>query len=107
MSMRLMLADGVREELARDLWKTVWRAERQRRNGISVLSSFEASDRITDSMLIGHALDMTPRQIFDLIQCSRWLLSEREAAPQQNMLQYKLACRNGEIGVGFDEELPF
>lgn len=106
MNMNLMLADGVREELARDLWKTVWRAASIHHEAC-VTIGLDAFDLMTDSLLIGHALDMTPRQIFDLIQCSRWLLSEREAAPQQSMLQYKLACRNGEIGVGFDEELPF
>lgn len=58
-------------------------------------------------MLMGHALDMTPRQIFDLIQYSRWLLSGRDAAKQQSMLQYKLACSHCDIGVGYSDELPF
>lgn len=103
MSLRLMLADGVREELVRDLWKTVWRAARLRAVGNNPV--WEMFDLMTDSMLLGHGMDMTPRQIFDLVKTSCWLLSERDALPQQSMLQYKLACRNGEIG--FDEELPF
>lgn len=103
MSMRLMLDDGVREELARDLWKTVWRATRLRAVGNNPV--WEMFDLMTDSMLLGSGMDMTPRQILDLIKTSLWLLSDRDADPQKNMLQYKLACRNGEID--FDEELPF
>ena len=48
---------------------------------------------------------MNTQQLYDLIHMSLKLLEDRNAMPQQNMLQYKLACRNGEIS--FDEELPF
>jgi len=107
MSMNLMLADGVREELARDLWILVWRAARIHFDCKQMPSylGIEAFDLMTDSMLISHMLDMTPYQLFELIKESRCLLSDRDAAPQLNMMQYKLACRNGEIS--FDEELPF
>lgn len=92
-----------RSTLARDLWKTIWRAARLHKGGNNPV--FEAFNLMTDSMLVSHMLDMTPYQLFELIKESRCLLSDRDAAPQLNMMQYKMACRNGE--VSFDEELPF
>ncbi|WP_316675781.1 hypothetical protein [uncultured Tolumonas sp.] len=97
--------DGFDEHstLARELWKTIWRAARLHEVGNNPV--FEAFNLMTDSMLFAHMLDMTPFQLFELIKVSRTLLSDRGAAPQRSMLQYKLALRNGE--VGFDEDLPF
>lgn len=92
-----------RSTLARELWALVWRAARKHKNRIH--PALEAFDLMTDSMLISHMLDFTPYQLFELIKTSRQLLSDRDTAPQLNMMQYKLACRNGEIS--FDEELPF
>ena len=92
-----------RSTLARELWASVWKAARLHQVGNQPV--WEAFNLMTDSMLFAHMLDMTPLQLFDLIKTSRQLLSDRNAAPQLNMMQYKLACRNGEIS--FDEELPF
>lgn len=92
-----------RSTLARELWKSVWRSVRL--NTVGNNSCWEVFNRLTDSMLFAHMLDMTPYQLFELIQKSRQLLSDRNSVPQLNMMQYKLACRNGEIN--FDEELPF
>lgn len=89
---------------ARELWKTVWRAARmyQKKNYPPATDVF---DLMTDSMVFAYMLDFTPYQLFELIQASRQLLRDRDAVPQLNMMQYKLACRNGEIS--FDEELTF
>lgn len=92
-----------RSTLARELWRSVWRAARLHEVGNQPV--WEAFNLMTDSMLFAHMLDMTPFQLFELIKVSRKLLSDRNSAPQMNMMQYKLACRNGEIS--FDEELPF
>lgn len=92
-----------RSTLVRELWQSVWRAARFHLSGDLLV--WEAFNLMTDSMLFAHMLDMTPLQLFDLIKTSRQLLSDRNAAPQLNMMQYKLACRNGELS--FDEELPF
>ena len=103
MSLHLMPEDGVREGLARDMWKTIWRAARLHEVGNTPV--WEAFNLMTDSMLFAPMLDLTPLQLFELIKLSRKLLSDRNSAPQLNMMQYKLACRNGDIS--FDEELPF
>lgn len=87
---------------ARELWKTIWRAARLYKGKNS--PAFEAFDLMTDSMGYAHMLDMETFQLFELIHTSRQLLRDRDAEPQLNMMQYKLACRNGEIS--FDEELP-
>lgn len=92
-----------RSTLARELWQSVWKAARLHQVGNQPI--WEAFNLMTDSMLFAHMLDLTPLQLFELIKTSRQLLSDRNAAPQLNMMQYKLACRNGEIS--FDEELPF
>lgn len=101
----VIYSDGVveRSQLARELWKSVWRAARLHEVGNNPV--FEAFNLMTDSMLFAHMLDMTPFQLFELIKKSRRLLSDRSTPTQLNMLQYKIACRNGEIS--FDEELPF
>lgn len=101
----LIYPDGFdeRSTLARELWKTIWRAARLHEVGNNPV--FEAFNLMTDSMLFAHMLDMTPFQLFELIKTSRRLLSDRSTPTQLNMLQYKIACRNGEIS--FDEELPF
>lgn len=90
-------------DLIRELWVLIWRAARLHEVGNTPV--WEAFSLMTDSMLFAHMLDMTPLQLFDLIKASRKLLSDRDVAPQQTMLQYKLALRNGE--VDFDEDLPF
>jgi len=97
--------DGFNERstLARELWSSIWRAVRL--NTVGNNPCWEVFNRLTDSMLFAHMLDFTPYQLFELIQTSRQLLRDRNAAPQLNMMQYKLACRNGEIS--FDEGLPF
>lgn len=100
------LDDGVRDELARELWEAVWRAQRLIKRGRSSSFVLEAPDRITDSMLIGHALGMTPRQIFDLIIQAKWLLVARDTKVSENMLQLIRNSRE-EVGSEFDEELPF
>lgn len=92
-----------RSTIARELWKSVWRAARLHEVGNNPV--FEAFNLMTDSMLFAHMLDMTPLQLFELIKTSRRLLSDRNSPTQLNMLHYKIACRNGEIS--FDEELPF
>ena len=92
-----------RSTLSRELWKTIWRAARLNEVGNNPV--FEAFNLMTDSMLFAHMLDMTPFQLFELIKTSRRLLSDRSTPTQLNMLQYKIACRNGDIS--FDEELPF
>lgn len=92
-----------RSTIARELWKSVWRAARLHEVGNNPV--FEAFNLMTDSMLFAHMLDMTPFQLFELIKTSRSLLSDRSSPTQLNMLHYKIACRNGEIS--FDEELPF
>ncbi len=97
---------GVRDELARELWETVWRSRRLIKRGRSSPFVLEAPDLITDSMLIGNALGMTPRQIFDLIVCAKWLLVARDTKVSENMLQLIRNSRE-EFGTDFDEELPF
>lgn len=92
-----------RSTLVRELWSSIWRAVRLKTVGNN--QCWEVFNRLTDSMLIAHMLNMNTLQLFELIQTSRQLLSDRDAASQLNMMQYKLACRNGEIS--FDEELPF
>ena len=92
-----------RSTVTRELWVSVWRAARMNRVGNN--PCWEAFSLMTDSMLFAHMLDMTPLQLFDLIKTSRKLLSDRDVAPQQTMLQYKLALRSGEVGL--DEDLPF
>lgn len=108
MSMRLWqtLDDGVRDELSRELWVLVWRAQRLIKNGECNSSALEAVDWLTDSLLLGHALGMTPRQIFDLIVQAKWLLVARDTKVSENMLQLIRIIRE-EFGADFDEELPF
>ena len=92
--------------MARELWETVWRSQRLIKRGHSSPFALEAADRITDSMLIGNALGMTPRQIFDLIVQAKWLLVARDTKVSENMLQLIRNARE-EFGADFDEELPF
>ncbi len=108
MSMLLwqLLDNGVRDELSRELWESVWRSQRLIKRGRSSSFVLEAPDLITDSMLIGHALGMTPRQIFDLIVQAKWLLVARDTKVSENMLQLIRSVRE-QVGSEFDEELPF